>query len=262
MSALALGIAGGVALVGTGLKAYEGFSQEHKANQLEKNLKDPIYNIPAEFYQNREIARQLSQQGLPQAVINAQTNRINQNQAAAIGAISRTGNPTGAASIVRQGDAAGNTLAAEDAQARQNNQRYFIEQNRQVAAQELAKQQNDVFDKYTRNYNEAAALKGAGMQNINSAVNDVTQLGEMGLSYGMSQNGSNTPDSSSFNNRANNPTLTANDTMTGYQLPGIPTQLPGNNLNFLPQPKVPYGTGWQPNNFAYPVFNNPYFPNT
>lgn len=187
MSSLGIGI--GLAAVGTGLKAYQGFHQEHQANEIQKNLKDPIYHIQSEFYENREIARQMAQQGLPQAVINAQTNRINQNQAGAIDAISKTGNPTGAAGIVRQGNAAGNTLAAEDAQARENNQRYFVDQNKAVAGQELNKQQSDVFDKYTRNYNEMQAYRGAGQQNVNSSINDVTQLGELGLNAAMGKSG-------------------------------------------------------------------------
>lgn len=180
MSALGIGI--GLAAVGTGLKAYEGFSQESKSNAIQKNLKDPIYNIPPEFEQNRNIARQLAQQGLPQSVINEQTNRINQNEAGAIQALSNSANPgSGVTSVVRQGNAAGATLAAEDAQARNNNQRYFIQENKAVGDQKLAKQQSDVFDKYTRNYNEMQAYRGAGMQNLNSAVNDATQLGEYGL---------------------------------------------------------------------------------
>lgn len=188
MTALAIGA--GAALVGTGLKAYEGFHQEHEANEIQKNLKDPVYAIPPEFAQNREIARQMAQQGLPQAVINNQTNAINQNQAGAVGALSNSANPgANLASIVRAGDQAKGNLDAEDAQARENNQRYFIQQNAALGGQELAKQQNDVFDKYTRNFNQMQAYRGAGMQNVNSAVNDVTQLGELGINAAIGKTG-------------------------------------------------------------------------
>jgi hypothetical protein len=221
LSALIVGAS--AAVLGTGIKAYEGLHQEAQANAIQKNLKDPTYNIPQEFYQNREIARQMAEQGLPQAVINNQNNRINQNQAAAIDAVSKSANPgTGIASVVRQGNAAGDTLAAEDAQARQNNQRYFIDQNKAVAGQELAKQQNDVFDKYTRNFNQMQAYRGAGMQNVNSEVNDVTQLGMMGVNYAAGQS---TPTDPNYVNRANDPTLSGVDTMTGYGLPPLRTQL-------------------------------------
>jgi hypothetical protein len=191
LSALIIG--GSAAVLGTGLKAYEGLHQEHEANEIQKGLKDPIYSIPPEFAENREIARQMAQQGLPQAVINQQTDRINQNQAGGIDAITKSGRPGGVASVVRQGDQAGEALGAEDAQARNNNQRYFIDQNSKYAGQELAKQQSDVFDKYTRNFNQMQAYRGAGMQNVNSAVNDASQLGMLGIQYAMNNN-KKTPD--------------------------------------------------------------------
>lgn len=126
----------------------------------------------------------MAQRGLPQAVINQQTDQNNQNQAGAIQAVSRSSNPgAGITSIVRQGDQSQEKLAAEDAQARDNNQRYFISENAQLGGQEIDKQQNDVFDKYTRNFNMMQADKGAGMQNVNTGVQDLTQLGGIALQY-------------------------------------------------------------------------------
>lgn len=177
-------IGAGTALVGTGFEIYHGLHQEHKANQIEKNLKDPVYHIPPEFYQNREIARQMAMQGLPQEVINQQTNATNQNQAAAIDAISKSSNPgAGVTSVTRQGDLAAEKLAAEDAQARENNQRYFIQENEKLGNQKMQEQQANVFDPYTRKFNEMQAYRGAGMQNVNTGFQDVTQLGGMALNY-------------------------------------------------------------------------------
>lgn len=244
MTALAVGV--GIAGAGLLVNTYEGLHQEHEANQIKKGLQDPTYHIPSEFYENREIARQMAQQGLPQEVINQQTNRINQNQAAGIDAITKSGRPGGVASVVRQGDQAGEALGAEDAQARNNNQRYFIDQNKQVAGQELDKQQNDVYDKYTRNFNQMQADKGAGIQNLNNAASGAISLGEMGVNaYSHSSTPAATGNPTNFATRASSPILSGNDTMTGYQLPGIPTQLPGNNMNYLKQPGMPYGTNWQ-----------------
>lgn len=183
---MAIGVIGGAAaLVGTGLKVYEGIHQNSKANAIQKSLHDPNYVIPPEFYENRNIAKQMAVQGLPQQVYNNQINGINQNQAAGIQAASRSANPGNIASVVRQGDQAIAGLDAQDAQARQNNQRYYIQQNRELGGQELAKQQNDVFDKYTRNFNQMQAYRGASMQNFNSAAGDIGQLGMMGANYAL-----------------------------------------------------------------------------
>lgn len=182
MSAVLIGA--GVGVVGTGLKLYEGLHQDSQANAIQKNLKDPTYKIPPEFAQNTELARQMAQQGLPQQQVNNAQNGINQNNAAAIAAISRSANPgSGITSVTRQADNATNNLSAEDAQARQNNQRYFIGQNAALGNQELAKQQSDVFDKYTRDFNQMQAYRGAGQQNIAGAAQDAIGLGMTGLNY-------------------------------------------------------------------------------
>lgn len=178
--------AGGLIIAGAGLAygAINGAIQNHKANQLQKSLKDPNYVIPPEFYQNREIARQMAELGIPTQAYNNAENNINQTQAASIAAAQRSNNPAAAIStITRQSDQAKARLDAEDAQARETNQRYFIGENSQIAAQKLQKQQNDVYDKFTRDFNQMQAYRGAAQQNINNAVSGAQQLGETYLQY-------------------------------------------------------------------------------
>ena len=173
-----------IAGLGLGYGAINGAIQNHKANEIQKGLQDPTYHIPGEFYQNREIARQMAEIGIPQQQYNNAVNGINQNSAAGLATLSRSANPgAGVTSVTRQADNATNTLAAEDAQARENNQRYFIGQNSAVGNQELAKQQNDVFDKYTRDFNQMQAYRGAGQQSINNTVSGAQQLGLAYLNY-------------------------------------------------------------------------------
>lgn len=197
---------------------------------------------------------------MPQAVKNDQTNRINQNQAGIIQAINNSANPTGAASVVRQSDAAGQALAAEDAQARQTNQRYFLQENAQLGNEKEKQQQANVFDPFTRQYNEAAALRGAGMQNENTAVQDLSQLGLVGVNYAM--NHPSTTSTATFGQTNGiQPIVGAPQ----YQAPQLTNQLPGGagippNQQFNPQ------FGFNPyqyngRNLYVPQFNNPYFPN-
>ena len=191
----------------------------------------------------------MAQLGLPQAQQNNALNQINASQAAGLATAQRSANPGAAISnVTGQTNAALNNLSSEDSQARQNNQRYFIDQNTQLGGQKLQQQQANVFDPYTQHYNEMQAYRGAGQQNINSGIQDISQLGGYALQYGLGQGGT-TPQQGKaglpFDQRAMNPDLPAQGTMTGYQMPQLTNQLPGNNQNFLPQPKNPYGTGWQ-----------------
>lgn len=228
MSSLGLGIAGAGLVYGV----VNSQIQQHKANQIQKNLKDPVYNIPPEFEENRNIARQMAQIGLPQQQYNNQLNNINQNQAAAISTLGRSANPgSSVASIVRQGDNATNSLNAEDAQARNNNQRYAIQENAALGNQELAKQQSDVFDKYTRDFNEMQAYKGASQQGLNSAIGGAQQLGMTALNASY-----NNPSSTqTMGQKLGNPTLSATipQQQNTFQQPGIPSLTPQY-----------YGQGW------------------
>lgn len=167
----------GVGVAGLGLNVAKSISQSSKASEIERNNKRPDYVIPAEYEQNLKLAKQMALIGMPQQQYNNQLNNIQQNQAGAIGALSRSANPgAGLASIVRGGDNATNQLNAQDAMMRQDNQRYMIGQNAQLAQQKLAKQQYDKFDKYTENFNQAAALRGAANQNLQNGITGAAQM--------------------------------------------------------------------------------------
>ncbi len=223
MSYVAVGV--GVASLAYGV--YNAESQKAKANKIEKSLKQPVYQIPQEFYQNRELARQMAQIGLPQSVKNNFTNQINQNEAGGIQALNNSANPgSGVAAVVGQGDAAAANLEAEDAQAKQNNQRFFVEQNAQLGNQKIQQQQANVFDPYTQHYNEAAALRGAGMQNENTAVQDTSRLAGLAIQYGLFSNTNTQQPTFGQVNQTQPLTATGG---TSYQTPQLTNQLPGGN---------------------------------
>ena len=129
----------------------------------------------------------MAQIGLPTQVTNDATNRINQTKAAGIAAAQNSNNPGGnIAAIVRQGNQAEAHLAAEDAQARENNQRYFIQQNATLGARKDQQEQANVFDPYTRDFNLMQAYRGAANTAANNTVN-------AGLSAAMADFNNKTP---------------------------------------------------------------------
>lgn len=176
------------AIGGAGLlyNGYKSIKQNAEANKIDKNNPRPDYQIPDEYKQNVAMAKHMAQIGLPQQQYNNQLNAINQNQAATIGALSRSANPgANLAAIVRGGDNATANLNAQDAAARQNNDRYYIGQNAALGQQKLAQQQYNKFDKYTEDYNKSAALRGASAQNLQNGINGAAGLASS--LYGMNQ---------------------------------------------------------------------------
>lgn len=132
----------------------------------------------------------MAQLGLPSQQYNNNLNQINQSQASSLATAQRSSNPgAGISEITGQTDSAKNQLNAEDATARMSNERFYIDANNQVAGQKLQQQQSNVFDPYTQHYNEAQALRGAGMQNENSNIQDLGSLAMYASQYGLIPNG-------------------------------------------------------------------------
>lgn len=182
-----VGIAAGTAIVGTGIQAYKAIDENSQANAINKSNVRPTYTIPQEYYQNLNIANQLAQQGIPQQQYNNQVNSINQNQAGGIAALNGSSNPgSGVASVVGQSNKANANLNAADSGQRLDNLRYAMQVRGQLAQQKLAQQQYNLFDKYTEQFNKAAALQGASNQNFQGAVSSAS-----GLASGLASNDAN-----------------------------------------------------------------------
>lgn len=249
----------GLIVAGAGVvtSGVEGIIENHKANEIKP--KDPVYNIPAEFYQNREIARQMAEIGLPQQQYNNAENNINQTQASAIAAAQNSNNPGAAiTNVVRQTNQEKSKLGAEDDQARQNNQRYFVNENKDVANQLLAKQQSDVFDKFTRDFNQMQAYRGAATQNFNNAISGAQSLGETAINYASANSdptGTKAYKAQQFANRGSAPVLDN----TGTPVPAAYT--PPNPFGGTTPYIAPGGTDWSKwNGSPATSYANPYFP--
>lgn len=170
-------VSAGIGTAGLLYNGYKSIKQDSEASSINKNNPRPTYQIPDEYKQNYLMAQHMAQTGIPTQQYNNQLNNINRNQAGAIGALGQSANPSGGlASIVRAGDDADNKLNGQDATARQANQRYAIGQNGILGQQELAAQQYNKFDKYSENFNQAAALQGASNQNLQNTVSSASAL--------------------------------------------------------------------------------------
>lgn len=242
-------VAAGVGVASAGYSVYKGIHDSAKANAIEKANQRPAYQIPAEYQQNVNIAKQMAQIGMPQQQYNNQVNAINQNQAGAIVAQNNSANPgANLASIVRQGNQATGNLNAQDAAAKQTNQRFAIGQNGLMGQQKLAQQQYNNFDKYTENFNQAQAYRGAANANFQNAATGAAQMA--GGLYGMGQLGYG---GQTMGQKMGNSTLTASGTTPAISNSGFGAQPVVDHNLFSPQngygqsPQYNYGAQWEVN---------------
>ena len=166
------------------LKGVQGLFQGAKGAKLAKRNIRPTYEIPKEFQQNLAIAENMGRVGLPQQQYNQARQNFQRNQSSALRQFSRMGNPRGLAGIVRAGNDATLGLDVADAQARMSNQRNAMGFRSQLGQQQLAKQNWDKFQNYGEKADAAAALQGAGRQNVMGGLSELSQIGQMAMMGG------------------------------------------------------------------------------
>ena len=172
MSWVAAGIAGGTALLKTGIGLY----QNSQANGIDANNPYPTYTPQNEYQQNVDQAQQMAQEGTPLASYNAQKSAIGANQATALNAVGKSANPTNVAAIVRQGNAATGQLNAQDAIQRNRNMLTLLQERQQLAQQKDKAWDWNYQQKYLGNLAKSQALRTSGNSNLGGALNDVAGL--------------------------------------------------------------------------------------
>lgn len=173
-----LGLVGaGVNAFGGLIKGLVGSGQKHKGDKLLKNLQYPTEQVPTEITNAAATGMPSEQYG--QAMQNIQRQQL----MALRGAHDRRGG-LGLISGIQQGtNDATLGLDVKNAQIKQQNQFKLASWKDKVW-------QNNVKDKYTRDYSYAMGLKGVGNQNL---VGGLDQLGAAGgmAAMGLFGTGSN-----------------------------------------------------------------------
>lgn len=224
---LALGLAAAPSIV----KGLGGLIGIGKANRAAKRNIRPTYEIPKEFQQNVAIADNMARVGMPQQQYNNAINNIGRNQAGAIRQLGRSANPgAGLASMLRSSNDATMNLDAQDANARMNNQRFAFGQRGMMGQQRLAKQNWDKFGNYQEKAATIAQQLGSGKQNAFGALNDLSQLGQIGMMTGQ------------FGGKQSVAPTTPGLNYSSWMNSNAMSNLPGNNLSQFGQAN-PY-KGW------------------
>jgi len=185
----------GIAAAPSILKGIGGLIGIGKGNRMAKANIRPIELVNSNIAKNAAMAEQMADTGLPQQQYNQAVQNIQRNQTGGYAALGRSANPSaGLNSLVRAGNDATLNLDVQDANARQNNQRFAFGQRAQ-----LANEQNRVWDwnnrqKFRENAQAASETIRAGKSNAFGALSDLSQLGQS-VASGQFGNGSqdNTP---------------------------------------------------------------------
>ena len=172
-TALQVGSAIGGAVKGIG-SLFGAKSDEQKAQEELAKLKTPFYKVQDEFYQNRNIAADLAQGGLPDTSKNYYTTEAQRGLASTISGMNRAGgdgSPNDAGNYLDVYLRNINRVAAQDAETKLANIQNFINLNREVAGQKITQFTLNELRPYERRLKELTNRIAAAKQNQNNAWN-------------------------------------------------------------------------------------------
>lgn len=172
-----------VAIAGLALSAISmgiGAIQNRKARKLEEANMRPVMERDPNLALNQELARRMSQEGLPEQVYQNALNNINRNQAGAIRLGLTSGRGANVANILRQTNDATLQLEAQDAEAQYRNMTTYMNAN-----QAMADENANMFDwnqrqRYLAIQQQVQAYRNAGTSSIYGGIAGFGQLATSG----------------------------------------------------------------------------------
>ena len=157
-----------------------GIAQKIQARSLEKKNVMPAYNVSNLIAQNAAQAQNMAKLGMAQQQYNNTINQQDQNLANVLSTASRSGRNIPTAGLLRQANIATQNLNAQDAQLRQQNQRFAMQQNSVLAQEQRAAWNWNQAQPYLRTAQQVAQMRDAGNQNIFGGIGAVSSMGMSG----------------------------------------------------------------------------------
>lgn len=174
---------GGANLAGGLVSGIAGYFQRRKAKKMLKNLHQPTYAIPNEILQNQKMAQQAANEGIPSQQYNNAMKNFRQTEADVLASARDRRSALMALPRIQQQTSANiGNLDAQDAAARQQNQRTLYGINSQVAGYRDKAFDINQMQPYQRDYGYAMGLLGAGNQNLLSGADKILAGGGQLLS--------------------------------------------------------------------------------
>lgn len=162
-----------IAAVGVGYNIYHGISQNSAANKLKRGLVRPMYPIQPEYYQNQALAENQAQNGLDADAKNYYSDQSDRGLAAGIsGTLQGGGDVNNIAALYDKYNQGNRAVATQDSQLKNDNIRYLIDRNKDLAGQQTQQWALNQYEPYKDTASAITALQGAGSQNISKGIGD------------------------------------------------------------------------------------------
>ena len=202
----------GVAVVGGGIKMYQGMKQKEEGEGMEAGLDKPIFEIPPEIEKNMSIAEKMEYQGLPpeqkQAFLDNQQRAL---QSAMKSSSDRRGGLGIISQLQGQQNVSNRQLMLDDISARRENMQQAMQQREVVAGYKMKRFEHQ-YNEYSADLDYARAIQGAGIQNQQAGMDSMITGAGQGIAgstaAGAEWTNVGADDAGFLAAQTNNPTLT------------------------------------------------------
>lgn len=174
ISSVAGPAAAGLGILEGGIELFSNLKKEKEAKAKLASLKDPFYTIKSEYEQNRNIAGNLAQGGLPQAELDYTTSENQRGLGASIsGLLQGGGTPSSISKIFDTYTKSIDRTGAESAQQHLKNIDYYMNANKDLAGQKNIQFGFNEVRPYERKYKQYSLDKNAAEQNAYAGANQI-----------------------------------------------------------------------------------------
>lgn len=188
----------GAGLVSGAVKLITGNKKEQEAKAARDRLEVPFYDVQNEYYQNRNLANEAAQGGLPAATKDYYTDESQRGLSAGItGILGAGGNPNDISKLLETYDNGVAKIASSDAQTHLENIRNFMNVNKDLAGQKTTQWAINKLQPYKNNLQQINAAQIAGEATKWEGVGDFLNTA---VAYGTSrENDKEMPDGNNSN---------------------------------------------------------------
>ncbi len=175
-------IAAGVAVVGGGIKLYQGYKQKQAGKNAESALDKPEFEIPQEALKNMSIAEKEAYNGLPAEQKRAfLENQQRSSQTALRNSSDRRGGLGVVSQIQGQENLSNRQLLQDDVNARQQNMQRAMDARNVIAGYKDKRFEHE-YSEYSTDLDYARAQQGAGKQNMSAGMDTMIAGAGQGVS--------------------------------------------------------------------------------
>jgi hypothetical protein len=171
-----------------------GIGQKSKANRMEQNNKRPVFEIQKEYLDNQGLSSSMAQRGLSEKALDYYTTETQRGFEYGTDNTLQLGGSVNSINALYDNYNRGlKEIAVKDAELQNQNIKYLIDRNKELAAQKVQQWVINKYEPYKDTAKAIAQMRSAGDQNISTGLSQAAGVATSLSTAGQNKEMLNTP---------------------------------------------------------------------